>query len=194
MLQLVSMGGQHQGVFGLPNCPSLSRKSCEQIRKLLNDGAYTGWMQNHLVQATYWHDPWNEKKYKQHSSFLADINNERSINQTYIDNLQALKRFVFFFSIFDFISNNFTHRLILVKFTQDTIVQPKDTEWFEFYEPGQDTFIVPLKDSDIYLQDRLGLKQMVDNSQIIFVECEGNHLQFTDDWFREKILPLLLMY
>lgn len=52
------------------------------------------WMQNFLVQATYWHDPLNEDKYVEHSSFLADINNEKSINQTYIDNLMKLNRYV----------------------------------------------------------------------------------------------------
>lgn len=41
MLNLVSFGGQHQGVFGLPNCPSLSHKACEQLRRLLNQAAYT---------------------------------------------------------------------------------------------------------------------------------------------------------
>lgn len=53
-------------------------------------------MQNFLVQATYWHDPLNEDKYTEHSSFLADINNEKIVNQTYIDNLQKLNRFVLF--------------------------------------------------------------------------------------------------
>lgn len=62
-------------------------------RHLLNDFS---WMQNFLVQATYWHDPLNEDKYVEHSSFLADINNERSINQTYIDNLKKLNKFVRF--------------------------------------------------------------------------------------------------
>lgn len=51
-------------------------------------------MQDFLVQATYWHDPLHEDKYVEHSSFLADINNEKSINQTYIDNLMKLNRFV----------------------------------------------------------------------------------------------------
>lgn len=41
MLNLISLGGQHQGVFGLPNCPSLSHKSCESFRKMLNVAAYT---------------------------------------------------------------------------------------------------------------------------------------------------------
>lgn len=41
MLNLVSLGGQHQGVFGLPNCPSLSHRACEELRRLLNRAAYT---------------------------------------------------------------------------------------------------------------------------------------------------------
>ena len=49
-------------------------------------------MQDYLVQATYWHDPLNEEKYRNGSTFLADINNERVINQSYIDNLQKLEK------------------------------------------------------------------------------------------------------
>lgn len=52
-------------------------------------------MQNFLVQATYWHDPLNEEKYKNYSSFLSDINNERTINRAYVTNLQSLERYVF---------------------------------------------------------------------------------------------------
>lgn len=40
MKVLVSVGGQHQGIFGLPKCPSLKTSSCEYIRKLLNYAAY----------------------------------------------------------------------------------------------------------------------------------------------------------
>ncbi|XP_059618831.1 palmitoyl-protein thioesterase 1 [Phlebotomus argentipes] len=166
---LISLGGQHQGVFGLPNCPSLSWKTCEYFRKLLNYAAYEKWVQNLLVQATYWHDPLNEDAYRAGSSFLSDINNEREINRDYIDNLQRLKRFV------------------MVKFLNDTIVQPVESQWFGFYAPGSDKEILPLKQSRIYLQDRLGLRSM----PLVFVECEGNHLQFTQKWFIDHIIPYL---
>lgn len=49
-------------------------------------------MQERLVQATYWHNPLKENLYKVFSSFLGDINNERAINQTYIDNLKLLNK------------------------------------------------------------------------------------------------------
>lgn len=40
MLNLVSIGGQHQGVFGLPHCLYQDHKWCEYVRELLNHGAY----------------------------------------------------------------------------------------------------------------------------------------------------------
>lgn len=40
MKNLISLGGQHQGVYGLPNCGSLSHPSCDYLRRLLNHAAY----------------------------------------------------------------------------------------------------------------------------------------------------------
>lgn len=89
-------------------------------------------MQKSLVQATYWHDPLNEPIYKKGSTFLADINNENIINENYIKRLQSLDNFV------------------MVKFENDTIVQPVETEWFGFYKPGQSVEIQTLQESTIY--------------------------------------------
>ena len=38
----------------------------------------------------------------------------------------------------------------MVKFLNDTIVQPKESQWFEFYKPGQDKEILPLRQSRTY--------------------------------------------
>ncbi|XP_049874313.1 palmitoyl-protein thioesterase 1 [Pectinophora gossypiella] len=171
----ISLGGQHQGVYGVPNCGPLTHKSCDYVRKLLNYAAYVSWVQNGLVQATYWHDPLNEAKYKEKSIFLADINNERKINKTYVKNLKKLQHFV------------------LVKFDEDTIVQPRETEWFGFYVPGQSTKLQTLQQSDIYIKNRLGLQEMDKSGQLVFLNSTGNHLQFKDQWFiKEIIKPYLL--
>lgn len=50
---------------------------------MLDYGAYWPWVQNELVPAQYWHDPNDEASYKAKSIFLADINNEATLNQTY---------------------------------------------------------------------------------------------------------------
>lgn len=190
MNNLITLGGQHQGVFGLPDCPSLSSKTCEYFRQLLNYAAYARWVQDYLVQATYWHDPLNEYVYKESSTFLADINNERVVNETYIQNLQSLNKFV------------------MVKFTKDKIVQPIESQWFGYYKPGQDKDIQKLEESELFLkvwsdfqlmnsakhsllQNRLGLQEMHKRNKLVFLECEGNHLQFTKEWFKSNIYPFL---
>lgn len=40
------------------------------------------------------------------------------------------------------------YRFVLVKFANDTIVQPIETEWFQFYTPNQDKQIQPLAESN----------------------------------------------
>ncbi|XP_004535042.1 palmitoyl-protein thioesterase 1 [Ceratitis capitata] len=171
MKTLISIGGQHQGVFGLPSCPSLSNSACEHLRKLLHREAYKEWVQRNLVQATYWHDPLNEEEYRQKSSFLSNINNEVFINQTYIDNLNKLEKFV------------------MVLFLNDTIVQPKESQWFGFYTPGQDEEIRPLNQSPVY--EDLGLNQLDSDGRLVYLSVEGDHLQMTSKWFIENIIPLL---
>ncbi|XP_067640056.1 palmitoyl-protein thioesterase 1 [Eurosta solidaginis] len=171
MKTLISLGGQHQGVFGVPKCPSLSNRACEHLRKLLHRAVYEEWMQRDLVQATYWHDPFNEEQYRQSSTFLSIINNEVYINRTYIENLNKLKKFV------------------MVMFLNDTIVQPKESEWFGFYVPGQDKDIRPLEQGIAY--EDLGIKQMDEDGKLAFLSVEGDHLQMTNKWFMENIIPLL---
>lgn len=48
MKNLISLGGQHQGVFGLPLCPAESY-ICDRVRNLLEWGAYVGFVQNTFV-------------------------------------------------------------------------------------------------------------------------------------------------
>lgn len=166
---LITVGGQHQGVFGLPNCPSLTTKSCEYVRQVLNFAAYAGWVQRLLVQATYWHDPLNEDVYRKKSTFLADINNENKINQDYIDRLQKLEKFV------------------MIKFANDTIVQPVETSHFGYYKPGSDRVLIPLEETELFLKDKLGLKAMKDDGKLVFLSTEGNHMQIKRDWFVENV-------
>uniref|UniRef100_A0AAQ4S8L3 Palmitoyl-protein thioesterase 1 n=1 Tax=Gasterosteus aculeatus aculeatus TaxID=481459 RepID=A0AAQ4S8L3_GASAC len=169
MKNLISVGG----VYGLPKCPGESSHVCDMIRKALNSGAYTDLVQKHLVQAQYWHDPLNEDLYKTHSLFLADINQEKAVNETYRKNLQSLEKFV------------------MVKFLQDSVVDPVDTEWFGFLKTGQAKETETLQESVLYKEDRLGLAAMDKVGKLAFLSSEGDHLQFTREWFTENLLPYL---
>jgi len=132
MLNLISIGGQHQGVYGFPRCPVDDVTICDYIRRLLNYGAYVGFVQNNLVQAQYWHDPMQEDEYRKYSVFLADINQERVFNENYKNNMLKLKN------------------LVLVKFNQDGMVVPRESEWFGFYKEGQAHELYSMEESILY--------------------------------------------
>lgn len=170
---LISIGGQHQGVYGFPNCMGDDVELCDYVRRLLNYGAYLPTVQNHLVQAEYWHDPLHEEKYKQDCIFLPDLNNENVKNKVYVDRLISINQFV------------------MVKFNNDTMVQPVESEWFGFYAPGSTDTVLTLQETELYQTDQLGLKSMDQRGQLVFLATDGDHLQFSDQWFIDNIIPYL---
>ncbi|KAL0270574.1 UNVERIFIED_CONTAM: hypothetical protein PYX00_007940 [Menopon gallinae] len=176
MKTLISIGGQHQGVYGLPKCAQPNPRWCDIVRKMLNHGAYIGWVQNGLVQAQYWHDPLNEKDYKTYSIFLADINNEKaSKNESYIENFKKLEK------------------LVLVRFEKDSMVNPRESSWFGFYAPGQSRIILPYNETDLYKNNLIGLKDLVEENKVTFLSVDDDHLHFTIDWFTEEIIKKFLI-
>ncbi|XP_069128388.1 palmitoyl-protein thioesterase 1-like [Argopecten irradians] len=171
MLNLVSVGGQHQGVYGFPGCPGTNvNHLCSITKDHLNQDPYNSDIQENLVVAQYWQDPFRMDKYRQTSRFLADINQEKTKNATYKANLQKLQNFV------------------MVKFTQDTVVMPIETEWFGFYKPGQDKEVVPLQNTPLYTEDWLGLKAMDDAKRLHFLSYPDDHLKFTKQFFIKEII------
>ncbi len=173
---LISIGGQHRGVFGLPHCPGDNVTLCEYARKLLDYGAYQSFVQAHLAQANYWNDPFDRNGYLNYCTFLPDINNEKAEKkESYKTNLLTLKN------------------LVLTLFTEDTMVQPRTSQWFEFYADGQDQTVVKMRDTDLYKQDWIGLRQLDESGRLKLLECQGDHLRFTDEWFISNIIPYFRM-
>ncbi|KRY42733.1 Palmitoyl-protein thioesterase 1, partial [Trichinella spiralis] len=168
MKNFISIGGQHQGVFGLPRCHG--SKLCNFARMLLNYGAYVQFVQKNVIQAQYWHNPLDENTYRDKSIFLAEINNEKVLNQTYIENLQKLQN------------------MVLIKFTRDSMVVPPESSWFGFYAPGQAVDVIPLQETELYKNDRLGLLQMEKDGKLHFLKTDGDHLEFTEKYFISKIM------
>ncbi|XP_065198973.1 palmitoyl-protein thioesterase 1-like [Sycon ciliatum] len=171
MHNLVSVGGQHQGVYGFPRCPGANSTLCEIMRKLLDVGAYVSFVQDHLVQAEYWQDPFHYDEYVEKNVFLADINNEKTYNAAYKTNLQKLSN------------------LVLVRFMRDTMVQPSISEWFGFYKPNSDKETVSMKDTRVYQKDLLGLQEMEAAGKIHFLASDSDHLQMNQTFFEEQIMP-----
>ena len=48
--------------------------------------------------------------------------------------------------------------------------------------------LVPLAQQPLWTEDWLGLKQLSEAGKLEFKEIEGEHMQFSLDWFRENIV------
>jgi len=106
--------------------------------------------------------------------FLPDINNDNSVNIVYRKNIMALNNFV------------------LVMFQYDSIVVPRESEWFGFYRDGDLNTILPYNLTLLYLEDRIGIRTLDKLGKLKFLSCPGDHMQFTMTWFTKNIiLPFL---
>ncbi|KAK1229218.1 ATPase with role in protein import into the ER [Marasmius sp. AFHP31] len=110
---LLTFGSQHMGVSDIGTCRPYDLL-CQIARRAAKAGVYTEWAQENLVQAQYFRDPADITRYLASNKFLTSINNELSDsrNETYATNLASLDN------------------LVLIMFTEDTTVVPKESGWF----------------------------------------------------------------
>jgi palmitoyl-protein thioesterase len=166
---LITMGGQHQGVADIPECTSVNSTICSLVEELLALGAYNSLVQELVIQAQYFHDPLEPNEYLTYNTFLPDINSDITINPTYKENIMKL--------------NN----LVLVMFAEDTVVVPKESSWFGFFPDNDLSKIIPYNQTQLYIEDRIGLKSLDEAGKLKFDSCPGNHMKFTMDWFTQHV-------
>ena len=166
MYNLVTFGSQHNGISEFETCSSPSDWTCHSANALLRSGAWTNFVQSRLVPAQYFRDPESLDKYLDHSNFLADINNERSLkNVTYKKNLASLNKFVMYL------------------FKEDTTVIPRESGWFAEVNRTRQT-VTPLRERDIYKEDWLGLKSLDEKGGLVFDVLEGGHMTLVEEDLR----------
>lgn len=73
-------------------------------------------------------------------------------------------------------------------FSEDTVVVPRESEWFGFYADGSTSQIVPYNESRLYLQDRIGLRTLDQTGRLKFDTAPGEHMQFTMAWFQQHVI------
>lgn len=120
-----------------------------------------------LKSLEYWKDPFKYQDYLQNNDFLAYINSERLHNdvQLYKQNLLSLDNF-------------------LVVWTElETVVTPKESTKFEFYnismaESSGHLEIVDFYNSDLYLEDVLGLKELNKTGKLRIEKYNCLHEEF----------------
>lgn len=155
---LVTFGSPHNGISDLPKCPPRDFL-CKQRNALLRSQVWSDYAQSHVVSAQYFRDPNDLENYLDHSSFLADVNNEREEkNPFYKKNMASLEKMVMFL------------------FSEDETVIPKESAWF--YEVNMESQLVtPLEKRKLFTEDWIGLK----NVHLEYSEINGIHMQISDD-------------
>jgi palmitoyl-protein thioesterase len=137
---LITLGGQHQGVFGLPNTCDFGERICEDVRKLLDIGVYNSFVQHHLVPANYWKDADDEHSYLMGNLWQPNVLENASATQT--TQLSKLNKFV------------------MVLFQNDTVVVPRISSHFGWLEAGSDSVQVNFTNTSIYRHNVLGKKSV----------------------------------
>jgi palmitoyl-protein thioesterase len=166
----ISIGGPQMGVAKFPHCSS--GIICRLINGLVGKAVYYSFIQEHVGPAGYYKTHYDFDTYLKFSSFLADLNNERNEkNPEYKRRIMDL------------------NRVLLIKFKHDTMIIPKETAHFEFYDKNDN--VISLKDSDFYNQDYLGVKKLIEDNKVKFVELDGDHLRFSNPDIDNYMIPML---
>jgi len=174
---LITFGSQHTGISDIPVCGPRDFL-CQIARRATKAAVYGSWAQENLVQAQYFRDPANLGTYYSSNHFLTSINNELadSRNETYARNLASL------------------NKLVLVIFTEDKTVVPKESAWFgsevvddEVWYGKQRVLadgriLVPMREQPLYLEDWIGLRELDERGGVVFSECVGEHMQISECW------------
>ena len=112
--------------------------------------------------------------YDEHDVFLKMLNNDyEEKDQEIIKRFTSLEKVKF------------------IKGKRDSVIVPRESSWFEFYDYDGKT-IIPLKESDFYIYDAIGLKKLMDEGKVSFVELDQEHVLYNMKEYRDEILSFFL--
>ena len=169
----LSIGGPQMGVSDVPEC--FNGELCRMINVAARNMVYFRMIQDHMGPAGYFRDPHHMKEYLKDSVFLPYLNNE---DETLDVSAENKARF------------SDLNGLMLVMFTEDTVVYPKESEWFQ--ELNEFMKVEPLEKSAFYQSDLIGLKELNEEGLVQFISIVGDHLEFSDADTTNIFVPFLL--
>ncbi|XP_057513927.1 uncharacterized protein LOC130795734 isoform X2 [Actinidia eriantha] len=169
----ISLGGPHAGTASMPFCGSGS--FCILVDNLIKSEIYSDYIQDHLAPSGYLKLPNNIPAYLEKCRFLPKLNNElpEERNATYKERFSSLQN------------------LVLIMFEQDTILIPKETAWFGYYPDGAFEPVLPPQQTNLYVEDWIGLKSLDTAGRVKYIRVPGNHLRISNSDAKEYIVPYL---
>ncbi|KAJ1984710.1 hypothetical protein H4R34_000472 [Dimargaris verticillata] len=168
---LVTLGAPHGGIFDTPACGDHDY-FCKTFYGKFKQVVYTQHVQTNIIPGQYFKDPARLDQYYQSSTFLPAINNElEPRNATHKVRLTSLGH------------------LVMVRYAEDEMVKPPLSSWFASLELNR---TVPLRESQLYQEDWLGLRTLDENGQLHLVTFPGRHLEYNAALFARDIVPYLV--
>eukprot|EP00658_Telonema_sp_P-2_P011470 TRINITY_DN1437_c0_g1_i2.p1 TRINITY_DN1437_c0_g1~~TRINITY_DN1437_c0_g1_i2.p1 ORF type:complete len:288 (-),score=71.38 TRINITY_DN1437_c0_g1_i2:361-1224(-) len=122
---------------------------------------------------SYWRGK-GHASYLRNSQWLADVNNQRSVNQTRRQNMMALNQYM------------------VTVASQDKTVQPKESAWHTFWYWGDDQRkrVMPYNQTQDYVDDVLGLQTLDKRGDLLLNSFDGGHCGYQMDWWNSTVLPM----
>ena len=161
VLNFISVHGPHAGVAGVPRCDpgdnAILKGLCDLLDLLLGDFVYTPAIQSSIAQSNYFRDPLKISEYLSGSAFLPFF--LENPPKEYRDRFVQIKK------------------LVLIMAKRDTMIFPKESEYFGAFQDGGWSKIIPGNEQPWY--ETLGLKEMDQNKKIVTLTTEGDHLAFS---------------
>ncbi|GAB4858079.1 hypothetical protein Ancab_015981 [Ancistrocladus abbreviatus] len=169
----ISLGGPH-AVGDLVYAKS-SGVLCIIADTLIKSEIYLDYIQAHLAPSGYLKIPTNVPAYLEKCRFLPVLNNELPAerNRTYKERFSSLQN------------------LVLIMFEHDTVLIPKETAWFGYFPDGAFSPVLPPQQTNLYVEDWIGLKTLDDAGRVKFVSVPGNHLGISRSDMKTYIVPYL---
>ncbi|GBG25164.1 Palmitoyl-protein thioesterase 1 [Hondaea fermentalgiana] len=142
----LSINGPLAGTASLPRCNPEGWVGylCKKATDLVGDAAYSALIQDHIAQANFLKIPGENEAYLASNTFLPFLNNE-------VDHKDATSYKTRFASL---------SRLVLVKAKKDTMIFPRETAWFAYFDDESFEHLLPFNQTKAYVSDAFGLRTL----------------------------------
>lgn len=169
----ISLGGPHAGTASVPLCGT--GPLCLIADRLIKSHIYSDYIQAHLAPSGYLKLPNAISDYLAKCRFLPKLNNELpdERNSTYKERFSSLEN------------------LVLIMFEHDTVLIPKETSWFGYYPDGAFNPIMFPNETQLYMEDWIGLRSLDEAGRVHYVSVPGNHLGISRGDMKKYVVPYL---
>lgn len=166
VMKYMSFDGPQMGIASIPKitCGSF----CEWLCNITASLAYK--LKDNIAPCGYYKYKYDQETYMKTNTFLKMLNNENIEKDE-----EIYRRFTSL------------EKVKLIKSKEDTVITPKESSWFEFYDKeGKE--IVPLEFSDFYIDDYIGLRKLNEEGKVEFTEFAEEHVLYNIKEYSEEIV------